>query len=133
MNLKLVVAAVALIATPAFAQPAPKNAPPPPQQQAAPKPTEAQLRKVVDMVGADKVKLAAYCKIAKLQQQMSTLDEKKDAKKLEDLGNQANAESQKIGPDFERVMEGLEQIDENSAEGKKMATILAGLDAKCPK
>jgi hypothetical protein len=130
MNLKLVIAAVALLATPALAQPAPKNAPPP-QQKAAPKPTEAQVRRVVQVVSADKAKLDVYCKVVKLQQQMGTLDEKKDMKKLQDLGNQADAEAQKLGPEFGQVMEGLEQIDENSAEGKKFAAILGTLDAKC--
>ena len=129
MNLKLAIAAVALIATPAFAQPAPpKNAPP---QQQAPKPTEAQVRKVVQAVSADKAKLDAYCKVSKLQQQMSALDEKKDAKKLQDLGNQADAEAQKLGPEFEKVMEGLDQVDMNSAEGKKFAALIASLDSKC--
>jgi len=129
MNLKLVIAAVALIATPAFAQPAPpKNAPP---QQQAPKPTEAQVRRVVQTIGADKAKLDAYCRIVKIQQQMGALDEKKDMKKLQDLSNAADAEAQKLGPDFEKVMEGLEQVDENSAEGKKLAALLATLDGKC--
>jgi hypothetical protein len=31
------------------------------------------------------------------------------------------------------MMDGLEQVDENSAEGKKFAAILASLDTKCPK
>jgi hypothetical protein len=62
---------------------------------------------------------------------MGTLDEKKDAKKMEALGMQADAEAQKLGADFEKMMDGLEQVDENSPEGKKFAAILAGLDSKC--
>jgi hypothetical protein len=150
MKLKLVIAATLLAAAPALAQPLPppggpqqKMAPPPPaaqqkmapppgqQQPAAPKPTEAQVQKVVQTVGADKAKMDSYCKLMKLQQQMGTLDEKKDAKKLQALGQQAEAEAQKLGPDFEKVMDGLEQVDENSAEGKKFAAILASLDSKC--
>jgi DNA uptake protein ComE-like DNA-binding protein len=103
-----------------------------PQQQAA-KPTEAQVQKIVSDVGANKAKLDSYCKISKLQQQMGALDEKKDAKKLQALGQQADAEAQKLGPDFEKVMDGLEQVDPNSAEGKKLGAILASLDTKCPK
>jgi hypothetical protein len=142
MKLKLVIAATLLAVMPALAQPAPpqgggqRMAPPPgppPQQQKAPKPTEAQLQKVVQMISADKAKSDSYCKIMKIQQQMGTLDEKKDAKKLEALGTQADAEAQKLGPDFEKVMDGLEQVDENSAEGKKFGAILASLDSKCPK
>ena len=111
-------------------------APPPaqaPQQAQAPKPTEAQVQRVVQTVSADKAKLDAYCRLAMIQQQMGTLDEKKDARKLQALGQQADAEAQKIGADFEKMMDGLEQIDENSAEGKKFAAILASLDTKCPK
>jgi hypothetical protein len=140
MKLKLVIAATLLAATPAFAQPAPpqgggqRMAPPPgPPQQQAPKPTEAQVQKVVQTIGADKAKTDSYCKLMKIQQQMSTLDEKKDAKKMQALGQQADAEAQKLGQDFEKMMDGLEQVDENSAEGKKFGAILASLDAKCPK
>jgi hypothetical protein len=141
MKLKLAIAATLLAATPAFAQPAPpqgggaRMAPPPQQQQQqkAPKPTEAQVQKVVADVGGNKAKLDSYCRLMKLQQQMGTLDEKKDTKKLQALGQQADAEGQKLGPDFEKVMDGLESVDENSAEGKKFGAILASLDTKCPK
>jgi hypothetical protein len=141
MKLKLAIAATLLAVTPAFAQPLPppggpqqRMAPPPgPQQQQpqAPKPTEAQVQKIVQTISADKAKSDSYCKIMKIQQQMGALDEKKDAKKLQALGQQADTEAQKLGPDFEKMMDGLEQVDENSAEGKKLAAILATLDSKC--
>jgi hypothetical protein len=133
MKLRLAIAATLLAVAPAFAQapggPPPKMGPPP--QQAAPKPTEAQVQKVVQTISADKAKMDAYCKLAKIQQQMGTLDEKKDMKKLQDLGTQADAEAQKLGADFEKMMDGLEQVDEKSNEGKEFATILASLDSKC--
>jgi len=156
MKLRLAIAATLLAAAPAFAQapgappPRPGQLPPPgaqqqppprpgqmappgQQQPMAPKPTEAQVQKVVADIGANKPKMDAYCKLAKLQQQMGALDEKKDMKKLQALGQQADAEAQKLGADFEKMMDGLEQVDENSAEGKKFAAILATLDTKCPK
>ena len=127
MKLTLIIAAAAtlLAAAPAFAQ---SGAPP-----KAAKPTEAQVTAVVKAIGADKAKLATYCALTKLQQQMGTLDEKKpaDQKKMEALGTQADAMAQKLGPDFGKVMDGLEQVDENSAEGKKFAAILATLNSKC--
>jgi len=137
MKLRLAIAATLLAVTPVLAQPAPpaggpqKMGPPPAQQQKAPKPTEAQVQKVVQTISADKAKMDSYCKLSKLQQQMGSLDEKKDAKKLEALGTQADAEAQKLGADFEKMMDGLEQVDENSAEGKKFGAILATLDNKC--
>ncbi len=146
MNLKLTIMAVVLAATPAFAQgqmappkggqmaPPPKGgqmAPPQQAQPQAPKPTKAQVQALVQTIGGDKTKLAAYCTMSKINMQMGSLDQKKDAKKLEALGQQAEAASQKLGPDFEKVMDGLEQIDENSAEGKEYAAILDGLDKQC--
>jgi hypothetical protein len=126
MRFKLAIVATLLAATPAFAQ-GQMGGP----QQKVPKPTKAQVQKVVQDIGANKAKLDSYCKLAKIQQQMGQLDEKKDMKKLQDLGNQADAEAQKLGPDFEKVMDGLEQVDENSAEGKDFAATLASLDSKC--
>jgi hypothetical protein len=118
------------------AQPQQRMAPPPgpaPQQPQAPKPTEAQVQKIVQAVSADKAKMDAYCKLMNIQQQMGTLNEQKDAAKLQALGQQAEAEAQKLGPDFDKMMDGLEQVDENSPEGKKFAAILATLDTKCPR
>ena len=147
VNLGLAVSAALLIAAPAFAQgqmapppkggqmaPPPKGgqmAPPPQQGPAAPKPTKAQVQALVQTVSSDKTKLAAYCTMSNINMQMGSLDEKKDAKKLQDLGQQADAQAQKLGPDFEKVMDGLEQVDENSAEGKEYAAILDGLDKQC--
>jgi hypothetical protein len=156
MKLALAIAVTLLAVAPAFAQapgappPRPGQLPPPGQQPpgqqppragppgqqqppAAPKPTEAQVQKVVADIGGNKAKMDAYCKLAKIQQQMGALDEKKDMKKLQALGQQADAEAQKLGADFEKMMDGLEQVDENSAEGKKFGAILATLDTKCPK
>jgi len=147
VNLTLAMTAAVLVAGPAFAQgqmapppkggqmaPPPKGgqmAPPPQQGPAAPKPTKAQVQALVQTISSDKTKLAAYCTMSKINMQMGSLDEKKDAKKLQDLGQQADAQAQKLGPDFEKVMDGLEQVDENSAEGKEYAAILDGLDKQC--
>ena len=136
MKLKLIIAATLLAVTPALAQPAPPRPGPPPgpppgqQQPQAPKPTEAQLQKVVNDIGANKAKMDSYCKLMKIQQQMGTLDEKKDAKKVEALAKQAVAEQQKL-PGYERMMLGLEQVDENSPEFKDAAAAIRTLDAKC--
>jgi len=127
MKLKLAIAAALLAATPGLAQ-APAG--PPPQQQAPPKPTKAQVQNIVQTISADKTKMDAYCRLAKLQQQMGTLDEKKDAKKMEALAKQAVAEQQKL-PGYERMMLGLEQVDENSPEFKDFAAAIRTLDAKC--
>jgi hypothetical protein len=126
MKLKFVIAAAVLAAAPAFAQGQGGGT-----QQKPPKPTKAQVQQVVQSVIADKNKLQAYCALSKLQQQMSQLDEKKDQKKAEALANQADAQAQKLGPEFESMMDGLDEVDPNSAEGKEYMAILENLDKQC--
>ena len=127
MNLKLLIAISALVAVPALAQ-AQQGAPPP-----APKPTKAEVQKVVQIVSSDKAKTQAYCDLSKLNDQMEAADQKKDTKALEALGKQADALMDKLGPEYEKMMDGLDQVDENSPEGKDFAGVLSGLDKLCTK
>ncbi|MFZ3350409.1 MAG: hypothetical protein WA268_06015 [Xanthobacteraceae bacterium] len=126
MKLKLTIAAVALIAVSAIAQ-AQQGAPPP----KVPKPTKADVQKVVQMIMADKAKVQAYCELSKINDQMAEAQDKKDQKKMEALATQADALVQKIGPDYEKLMEGLDQVDENSPEAKTFGDLFAPLDKQC--
>ena len=126
MKLKLTIAAVALIAVSAIAQ-AQQGAPPP----KVPKPTKADVQKVVQMIMADKAKVQAYCELSKINDQMAEAQDKKDQKKMEALANQADALVEKIGPDYEKLMEGLDQVDENSPEAKTFGDLFAPLDKQC--
>ncbi len=125
MNLKLVIAAALLAATPAFAQ-GQMSGP----QQKAPKPTVAQVKATLDAIAKDKAKVAIYCQLNKVNQQMAQVDEK-DQKKMEALGTQADKLMQQLGPDYGKIMDGLDSVDENSAEGKQYAALFAGLDGQC--
>ena len=126
MKLKLTIAAVALIAVSAIAQ-AQQGAPPP----KVPKPSKADVQKVVQMIMADKAKVQAYCDLSKINDQMAEAQDKKDQKKMEALATQADALVQKIGPDYEKLMEGLDQVDENSPEAKTFGDLFAPLDKQC--
>jgi hypothetical protein len=124
MKLKLMIVAFALAATPALAQQA--GAPP-----AGPKPTVAQVQKVVQIISADKAKAALYCEVSKLDEQMALADEKKDTKKLEELSKRGDAMAQKLGPEYIALMTGLSQIDPDSPEGKSLGAALEPLDKAC--
>ena len=128
MNLKLVVAVSLFAALPMVAYAQQKNAPPPPS---APKPTLAAVQKVVQMISGDKAKLQAYCDIGKLQEQMEAAYKKKDNKTGEALGAKIEALGQQIGPDYVKMMDGLDQVDPNSAEGKQFAAVFDPLDKQC--
>ena len=128
MKLTLVAAIPALIATLALAH-AQQGAPPP----SAPKPTKADVQRVVQIITSDKAKTQAYCDLTKLYDQMDAAQQKNDTKTGEALGKQADALVVKLGPEYSRMMNGWEQVDPNSSEGKEFGSILSGLDKRCTK
>ena len=126
MNLKLVAAISLFAAVPvvAFAQ---KDAP----ATKVPKPTIADAQKLVQTISADKAKLQAYCDMGKLQDQMEQAEQKKDNKALEALGAKADSLAQQMGPEYAKVMDGLEEVDPSSAEGKQYTAVFATLVKQC--
>jgi hypothetical protein len=128
MKLRLVAVITALVALPVFAY-AQQGGPP----SNAPKPTKADVQKVVQIITNDKAKTQAYCDLNKLYDQMQTADQKNDSKAVETLGKQADALAGKLGPEYNNMMDGLDQVDPNSSEGKEFASILSKLDDLCSK
>ena len=126
MKLRLVLAISALAAMPTFAQPQQGGTPP-----TAPKPTLAQVQKVVQIIRGNKTKLQLYCDIVKLDQQTAEAVLKNDPNKLETLVIQADDLAQKIGPEYVALMDGLPQIDENSSEARQITAAFDSLDKLC--
>jgi hypothetical protein len=122
MKLKLV-AAIAALAIPALAH-AQQGGP-------QPKPTMADAQNVVQIITSDKVKTQAYCDLTKLEGEAA--EQKKDTKTLEALSKQANALVDKLGPEYFKLMDGLEQVDPKSSEAKEFMSILSELDKNCTK
>jgi hypothetical protein len=127
MNLKLLVAVSLFVAVPMVAFAQQKGNPPP----KVPKPTIADAQKLVQLVSGDKAKLQAYCDLGKLQDQMDKAAQKKDNKALETLGAKAEALAQQIGPEYAKVMDGLDEVDPNSAEGKQFTAVFDPLVKQC--
>jgi hypothetical protein len=126
MKLKLVAAISALAAIPALAH-AQQGGPP----SNAPKPTIADAQNVVQIITSDKVKTQAYCDFTKLEGEVLAAEQKKDTKTLEALSKQANALVDKLGPEYFKLMDGLEQVDPKSSEAKEFMSILSELDKNC--
>jgi len=125
MKLKLV-AAISALAIPALAH----------AQQSGPqpkKPTKADAQNVVQIITSDKVKTQAYCDLTKLEGQFKVAAEKNDTKTLEALSKQAEALIDKLGPEYFKLMDGLERVDPKSSEAKEFMSILSELDKKCTK
>jgi len=91
----------------------------------------ADVQNVVKIVSADKVKTKTYCDIVKLYGQMDALDQKKDKKKIDELGSQVDALEPKLGPEYVSLTSKLQQLNSNSKESKDFVTALDALDKLC--
>ena len=125
MTLKLLVAVTLSITVPviAFAQKS--------SSKTAPKPTIAQVQKLVQMISRNKAKLKAYCDANQLEQQIEEAERQKDGQALEALNAKADNLERQISPEYTKVMDGLEEVDPNSAEGKQFATVINTLMKQC--
>jgi hypothetical protein len=122
MKLTIAVAACAFAAAPAFAQEKP------PSHATL---STAELQKVMQIVSSDKTKTQQYCELGKINQQMAEAQEKRDTTTLNRLGQQADELAEKIGPEFVRFIDALDQMDEESSEGKELVAALETLDKLC--
>jgi hypothetical protein len=119
MILKLVVAVTLSITVPVIAL-AQKQSP----TKTAPKPTIAQVRKLVQVISSNKAKLKAYCDANQLDEQIAEAERRKDSHALEALNAKADGLERQISPEYTKVMDGLEEVDPNSAEGKQIAAAI---------
>ena len=127
MKLKLA-AAISVLAIPALAH-AQQSGP----QPKVPKPTKADAQNVVQIVTTDKAKTQAYCDLNKLFDQIQVAKQKNDSNTIQALGKQFLPLVDKLGPEYLKVIEGLDQVDPSSSEGKEMLSILSGLEKLCAK
>ena len=127
MNVKLLMAAAILVAAPyvVFAQ---KDEP----TDQAPKPTLADAQKVVQLISNDESKLQTYCELGKLEDEIAKAEEATtNTKDVEALVSKAEALEEQIGPEYVKLVEGLELIAPKSVEAERFAAVLSALDDKC--
>ena len=121
MKLKSIVAAFVIAAVPVCAQ----------AQKPAAKVTNADAQKVVKIISADKAKAQIYCDMNKLGEQIDQADQKKDTKKVDELSKKMDDMSQKLGPEYAALVDGMQGLDPNSKQGQEISTTLEALDKLC--
>ncbi|MGA6976360.1 MAG: hypothetical protein WBD96_21360 [Pseudolabrys sp.] len=124
MNGKLIIAILVIAAVPVCAQA---------QKPSAATVTKTDVQKVVKLISGDKAKTQTYCDIGKLNAQMAEADETKDTKKLDELSQQIDALGKKLGPEYAALMDGLEDVDPESEDGKQIGLMFQPLDKLCAK
>jgi hypothetical protein len=127
MNLKHLVA-VAIFATVPVVAHAQKDTPNDAQPS---KPTTEDAQKLVRTISGDKDKLKAYCEIGKLDEQLDKAEEKGDVKEFEALVARRDTLEQQLGPDYIRIVDGLGDVEPNSAEGQKFTAVFEPLHKQC--
>ena len=97
----------------------------------APKPTLADVQHLAETISGDKPKLRAYCELGELHDQTQEAVDEKDARAIDALVAKTDALEQRLGPEYDKVIEGLDQIDFSSAEGQEIADAFKTLQEKC--
>ena len=95
------------------------------------KPTIGDAQKLIDNISSDKDKLKAYCEIGKLDEELDDAEEKGDAKEFETLVAKRDTLEQQLGLDYIRVIDGLGDVEPNSAEGQKFSAVFEPLRKHC--
>jgi hypothetical protein len=101
-------------------------------QESVPKPTKADAAKVVKIISSDKTKVATYCKLADLGDEIKKAHSAGDNSKLAQLSKQADDLEKTLGPEFIRLNAGLDDVDLQSKEGRELSAELDKLDKLCP-
>ena len=101
------------------------------QQPSAAK-AKADAQKVVKMIIGDKAKSQIYCDIVKLGEQIEETDPK-DTKKADELYQQVDKLATKLGPEYIALMDGLQDMDPDSEDGKEIGSTLDVLNKLCAK
>lgn len=121
MKPSIIVIAAALAAVPAGAWAQGKKA------------TNADAQRVVKLISADKAKVKAYCDLMKLGREFEEVAKTKDTKKNEELSQKAEALNKQVGPEYNALMDSLQDVDEKSPEGEAIGKTLDELDKLCEK
>lgn len=131
MRFKLAAAILALSTLPILAQAQQQQqrqgSPPP----TGPKPTVADVQRVIGSITADKAKTQVYCDIVKIDDQLEQAEKKKDEKQAQELANKSEQMVQKLGPEYTALLVNLQQVDPSSAEGKQIVAAFETLEKNC--
>ena len=96
-----------------------------------PKITLADVQHLAEMISSDQSKLRAYCELGKLHDEIQQAVEQKDADAIDALTAKIDAFEQQLGPEHDKVLDGLDKIDLNSDEGQQIADVFKTLQEKC--
>lgn len=100
-------------------------------QQGGGKATNAMAKKVVAIISADKAKVKIYCDLSTLSDQADEAEKKKDTKQVDEISKKMDEMSEKLGPEYVALSDGMDDLDPNSKEAQAIDETLGKLDDMC--
>jgi hypothetical protein len=91
----------------------------------------ADVQHLAEIISSDKSKLRAYCELGKLHDETRQAVEHNDTNAIAAVIAKTNAFERQLGPKYDKVLNGLDQIDFSSDDGQQIATTLYTLQQKC--
>ena len=92
---------------------------------------KADAQEVVKIISSDSAKVQAYCETIKLGDQMDQAEQNNDSDQAEGLSKKIDELNQKLGPEYLKLGQDLQDIDPNSQDGLELGRTLASLDKLC--
>jgi hypothetical protein len=83
------------------------------------------------VITGDKSKIRAYCDLGGIHDQLRQALDNQDGKAIDAMVAKADALEQKLGPDYDKVINRLEMIDLSSTEGQEIAEVFRALQERC--
>ena len=120
MNLRANVAVLIIVASPIFAQ----------AQEISVAKMKEEAQKVVKIISSDRSKTQTYCDLVKVSNQIDQAEPNSNA---DQLYQQMDELSAKLGPEYIALMGELQDMDADSEDGKEITSTLEALDKLCAK
>ena len=133
MNLKSIIAILAITAVPLCAHAQKPSATKDAQKPSAAKVTKASAQKVIKAISSDKAKTQVFCDLGKFAAQIDEAEQKKDMKKIDELNQKMGELATKLGPEYASLMDGMQDMDPNSKDAQEIGSMLDTLENSCPK
>jgi hypothetical protein len=96
-----------------------------------PEPTLADVQHLAEIISSDKSKLRAYCELGKLHDETRQAAEYNDTNAITAVIAKTDAFERQLGHEYDKVLNGLDQIDFSSGDGQQIGTTLYTLQQKC--
>ena len=101
------------------------------QKSSPAKVTKADAQAVLKIISGDKANTRIYCEMAKLGDQMEQANEKGESTKFNRLFQKMYELGKKLGPEYNALIDGLQDIDPESEVGHEINSTLDALDNLC--